>query len=84
MTRFFSLTPVSLTRNPEKGLVDVSVSYFVPRKRFERHKLALKICFVQGKRFSRYQMNIHKESQKINHVAGKARRGWSLWRHGRP
>ncbi len=29
MTRFFSLPPVSLARNPEKGLVDVSVSDFV-------------------------------------------------------
>ena len=72
MTRFFFFAPGFPDPESRKGLVDVSVSDFVPRKRFKRYKLALKICFVRGKRFIRYQMNIHKESQKIIHVAGKA------------
>ena len=57
---------------------------FVRGKRFRRDEERLQRHLVPLKTFIRYQMDILKESQKINYVAGKARRGWSLWRHGRP
>ena len=57
---------------------------FVRGKRFRRDQECSRRHFVPLKTFIRYQMIIQKESQKINHVTAKARRGWSLWRHGRP
>ena len=57
---------------------------FVRGKRFRRYQECMQSHLVPLKTFIRYQMDILKELQKINHVAGKARRGWSLWRHGRP
>lgn len=57
---------------------------FVREKRFRRYQECLQRHLVPPKTFIRYQIDILKESKKINHVAGKARRGWSLWRHGRP
>ena len=55
-------------------------THLVQVKTFFRNKTPIKALSVPSKTFSRYKMN----HTKCHHVARKARRGWGLWRHGRP
>ena len=71
---------VGVKRNRDDVERTVLDTHLVQVKTFFRNKTLIKALSVPPKTFSQYKMN----HTKCHHVARKARRGWDLWRHGRP